>query len=772
MKSQRPYVLLLIMFAPIDVGAVVESSQAPIRVWCDSGNVAGIYESGQEVCDARAATIPGSGPWTYQADPAAPADGPGGNCYNNKTGGRGLAHPGLVWACPINYQPRAPFGWSNYCWFVDSSTGYVGNYTGTGIVCDRSGPDPNKNKGPQHCPRTQNPINVGVQNKVQEETDIGGTNDSTSNFTRIYNSARVMEVGNPNVVPVPRVLSSHWSSTYDARISLAVSGSYQTASVLRPDGRVLFFNLNGTQWIPDLDVSDRLVRLVDVVGNPNGWRYTVASNDDVEDFDISGRIVAIASRTGALRSLAYDGQGHLASVSDNFGRSLHFTYGTNGRVRYLTDPAGQVIEFQYDSLVRLTRVIFPGGGSRQYHYENATYKHALTGITDENGVRYSTYAYDTSGKAISAELAGGVARWQVAPESVQMRVTDPNGGRCYWTFSTVQGVVKPASATQPCAPCGTSSSAVTYDANGNVSSDTDFNNKKVCSVYDLGRNLETARAEGILSSETCGTVLATLPSRADVRKISTQWHAIWRLPTKIAEPNRITTNTYNGDGGVYCAPTTALVAGNPIGVRCTKTVRETTDTTGQQGFAATLTGTPRIWQYTYDSYGQVLTATDPNSKTTTTAYYAANDPDPGKRGNVQKITNPLGHVITIMAYDLNGRPLSITDPNGVVTTLTYHPRGWLTSRTVGGETTGYDYDGVGQLTQVTRPDGSYVAYTYDGAHRLTQLQDGLGNKIVYTLDAMGNRLKEQAFEADGTLARTRQQVYDSLNRLHQSVGAQ
>ena len=86
----------------------------------------------------------------------------------------------------------------------------------------------------------------------------------------------------------------------------------------------------------------------------------------------------------------------------------------------------------------------------------------------------------------------------------------------------------------------------------------------------------------------------------------------------------------------------------------------------------------------------------------------------GKRGNVQTITNPLDQVTTSTAYDLNGRPTSITDPNGVVTTLTYHPRGWVTSRTVGGETTTYTYDNVGQLTKVTMPDGSYVQYTYDG----------------------------------------------------------
>ncbi len=146
--------------------------------------------------------------------------------------------------------------------------------------------------------------------------------------------------------------------------------------------------------------------------------------------------------------------------------------------------------------------------------------------------------------------------------------------------------------------------------------------------------------------------------------------------------------------------------------------------------------------------------------------------DSGKRGNVQTITNAAGHVTQITGYDANGRPLSITDPNGLVTTLTYHPRGWLTSRQVGAELTNYAYDGLGQLTKVTLPDGSYLQYTHDGAHRLTQINDSINNKIVYTLDAMGNRTKEEAYDPSNTLARTRQQVYDSLNRLHQSVGAQ
>jgi RHS repeat-associated protein len=106
----------------------------------------------------------------------------------------------------------------------------------------------------------------------------------------------------------------------------------------------------------------------------------------------------------------------------------------------------------------------------------------------------------------------------------------------------------------------------------------------------------------------------------------------------------------------------------------------------------------------------------------------------------------------------------------LVTNLTSDLRGRLTSRDVGGEVTGYEYDGVGQLTKVTLPDGSFLSYTYDAAHRLTQIQDNLGNKIVYTLDAMGNPTREEVLDPASVLTRKREHEYNTLNRLIKDIG--
>ena len=126
-----------------------------------------------------------------------------------------------------------------------------------------------------------------------------------------------------------------------------------------------------------------------------------------------------------------------------------------------------------------------------------------------------------------------------------------------------------------------------------------------------------------------------------------------------------------------------LVDGKPPAVVCSRSEQATTDATGALGFGAGLTGTARTWTYTYTTYGRVLTATDPNGKTTTTTYYPDDDPDMGRRGNVATVTNAANHVTRITAYNLHGQPTQIVDPNGLVTDLTYDLRMRLTSRKVG-----------------------------------------------------------------------------------------
>lgn len=247
-----------------------------------------------------------------------------------------------------------------------------------------------------------------------------------------------------------------------------------------------------------------------------------------------------------------------------------------------------------------------------------------------------------------------------------------------------------------------------YDANGNVTRRTDFNNNVTTYSYDLSRNLETSR------TEASGTSVA--------RTINTTWHPTFRLPLQISEPGRTTAFSYDSSGNL--------------------TRKTVTDTASSQ---------TQAWAYTYNGSGQIVAIDGPRTDVAdliTYSYYTSTSED-YRIGDVASIQNTLGHVTQITAYDAHGRPLTIVDPNGLVTTLTYDLRSRLTSRTAGDLTTSYIYDGAGQLTQVTLPNSAYLMFTYDAAHRVTDIQEQLGNHIYYTLDLMGNRVKEDVYDSAG-----------------------
>src|SRR5262249_19480221 len=107
----------------------------------------------------------------------------------------------------------------------------------------------------------------------------------------------------------------------------------------------------------------------------------------------------------------------------------------------------------------------------------------------------------------------------------------------------------------------------------------------------------------------------------------------------------------------------------------------------------------------------------------------------------------------------------MTDPNGVVMTRSYDPRRRLTSIAAGTERIVVAYDGAGNRTGITLPDGSFRVLAYDAAHRLTGLRDALGNGMAFTLDNNDNRISAAVFDSAGNLTQTRNFAYDNVNRV-------
>ncbi|WP_377153092.1 hypothetical protein ACFJIX_17280 [Roseateles sp. UC29_93] len=262
--------------------------------------------------------------------------------------------------------------------------------------------------------------------------------------------------------------------------------------------------------------------------------------------------------------------------------------------------------------------------------------------------------------------------------------------------------------------------------------------------------------------------------------MSTQWHPVWRLATKTAEPARITTLVYNGrpdpfNGNAIAnceASGTTLPDGSRLVLLCKRVEQATTDATGEQGFNATLQAdvAARTWSWTYNPTGQVLTEKGPLGTTTVTNEYYATTTADYTKNDLKSTTNAAGHKTSFLRYNAYGQPLEIVDANAASTTYTYDARQRVKTVTTAGATTTFDYWPTGELKRTLQADGSAVNYEYDDARRLTAVADWQGNRVEYTLDAEGKRTKEDAKDPQGTLKRTMSRAFDALGRAQQTTG--
>ena len=122
------------------------------------------------------------------------------------------------------------------------------------------------------------------------------------------------------------------------------------------------------------------------------------------------------------------------------------------------------------------------------------------------------------------------------------------------------------------------------------------------------------------------------------------------------------------------------------------------------------------------------------------------------------------------AYDMAGRQVQMTDPDGGITRYTYNLADELTSITDPQNlTTSYTYNAAGLLTQAVLGNGVKSLYTYDDADRLTKVEnkksdDTVINSFEYTVDAIGNRTRMTQANGDYT-----DYAYDNIYQLLSEV---
>jgi RHS repeat-associated protein len=661
--------------------------------------------------------------------------------------------------CSVNYQyeqMQAPLTTTAYC-----PTGYellTGTYNGVpgtlyckmklpGIAnCpDKKIMEFNRGKcpaGPKGSSVVGNPCDAATGNKFQEETDYSGP--TGLRFTRYYNS---------DASTVTASMGKLWRSEFDRRLEFpnlaSNGGKFNTGNprvyAHRPDGKILWFTFDLTSATSvAAGTRERLYRIDSQTWElvtPDGARERYVLRSNAAQTASFGRLEKITFRGGRTLTLAYTTADRLGSIRDDFGHTLSFTF-ASGRVSAITDPAGNKVLYQYNVQGHLSAVIYPDttpanandNPRRLYNYADSTNVGALTSIIDESGATFATWMYDSSRRVTLNQHASGAEQVTLTYNADgTTSVGFASGKTSTIAFQILNSVPRTTGVTT-----GSDLVANSYDANGFLTSSTDARGNSTLYAHDaLG--FETSRTEAVGS--------------AAERVVTTTWNSSFDAPNSVTAAGLTKLFTYDANGNIS-----------------TRTFVD----------SLAIPSTSRVWTYTHDAYGRVLTENGPRTDVadmTTYTYYSCTTGF--QCGQVNTITNSANHVVTYNTYDAHGRPTQITDANGLVTRFAYDVLQRITDRCVGGtlpscvggELTRFEYWPTGLLKQITSPDGSTIQYAYDNAQRLTQIQDGHGNKITYTLDGMGNRTTEAIYDSSNTLKRTHSRVYNSLNQLWKDVNA-
>ncbi|TCV94944.1 RHS repeat-associated protein [Luteibacter rhizovicinus] len=695
-----------------------------------------------------------------------------------------------IYTCDAGYHwGEDPSHAGSYgCQFGDYEPG---QNNGPGAGCDggegHDGDGGKSGAGSPSCEQTQgaselglpqagDPINTATGNKYIQEDDF--TPDPWLTFRRFYNSS-------PSGISTS--MGSRWSHSFNRSLSRYSDGA-PTLVVNRPNGvRETFQKTSGATWTTTANNPDLLTETDDSQGHAIGYTLSVAALHHSETYSADGRLLTIQDQTGQVATLAYSDAstdatvapkpGLLLTVTAPNGRQLSLTYNSDARVRQITEPDGGTLVYTYDSAGNLTFVQYPDGKTRQYLYNEFALSNsgnlplAMTGIVDENGVRYEDTAFDSLGRATSTQFSAGVGKISITYNADGTSdVTYPLGGGSHQAYTMVQGLARVATLDKPCGECGQPFQTRTYDANSRPATYTDFNGNVTAVTYD---------ANGLMTQKV------DAQGKPDQRTIDTTWNTTLRVPLlRTVKDNA--GNLVSKEGWDYNASglTTAACLIDPVAAPSyTCSASGTAPASVRRSL---MTYCSLVDTTTCPLLGLLLTVDGPRTDVTDTlsyAYYLTTDESGCATlggschhlGDLKSVADGMGLVTTYISYDKAGRVTRVKDPNGVLTDFTYTPRGWLATTTVRANASGtasaldaittVTYNADGTVHQVRDADGVTVTYTYDAAHHLTDITDALGNRIHYTLDAGGNRTSEQVQDPTGVVTRSLGRTFNTLGQL-------
>ena len=467
----------------------------------------------------------------------------------------------------------------------------------------------------------------------------------------------------------------------------------------------------------------------------------------VHTFDNAGLWTQTADANGNAKVATYNG-GQLSGVSFPDGRSETFTYHPGGKLAAITEvgvggAASRTWQYTWTGN-DLTRIDRPDGTAWEFFYTDASNPGYMTRMelvgTDGSRRVETAWEYDTRGNAVkiwrgdaSFASSSAVDKWSFSFDDpvrpAVTTVTDPLGKVSTYTIGrdTVSDNPRIASISGDCPVCSMGpNTQLTYEDAANPLLPTRIVDGRGTTT------LLTYNADGLVTSRT--EALGTSLERTTTWEHNGPFPALvtrMEMPSTSGAGTRANFSTYDASGNLMAETLSGVEAGSSFSLTTT--------------MAHNAAGQP--------------TSIDPpgyGSQDERTFTY-----DPA-RGGLLALTETRPLVGTAsFGYDPFNRATSATDPNGVLTELSYDALDRDLSVTRRGATPAEDltttrvYNALGDLLRVILPEGNVVEYGYDSAGRMVSMErkpDAAthGERTVYTLDAAGNRIREERQRWNGT----------------------
>ncbi|HJQ01310.1 MAG TPA: RHS repeat-associated core domain-containing protein [Jatrophihabitans sp.] len=581
---------------------------------------------------------------------------------------------------------------------------------------------------------TGDPIDASTGNlwRTIDDLSLPGRGPAID-FTQTYNSLAASTAG---------PLGYGWTFSYN--MSLVANADASAVTINQENGSTVAFTLADNAY----RAAARVIATLKHNGD-GSWTFTRTGRQSYT-FNSAGQLTAITDLNGYRTSLTYAG-GQLATITDPAGRRVTLTW-SGSLISTIADSTSlaRTVRFGYDASSNLTSITDAGGAVTTAGYDSA---HRLTQFLDPNQQgastkHYLTTVYDPTSSRVTSQtdFLGRVTTFDYTSIPGATKITDPKGNITVNAY--LNGM--PTAVTKGYGTAQAASWLISYDPATLMPNATlDPLGNTTSRVYDSrGRLTSVTDPLGNTASYT--------------------YNAFDELATKTDRRQVTTTYSYDAAGNLTSVST-------PVDTQ-PGTSQTTTYTLGDASHPGDVTSMTdpdgKVWRYSYDSYGDLGSVSDPITPTADVETFCYDDAgrrlrDIQPRGTAAGVScsTPNPSYTTAYTYDAYGNVLSTVDALGHQSVRTYDAdQNLKTVRDGNQQTTTYTYDLDNERTQVGRPDGSTLltdywpdgslkgqtdgaaqttSYAFDPLGHLTSVTDPLNRVTQYSYDALGHQLWKQ-----------------------------